>query len=710
MKKVLSMVLVIALMLGMTSMLSGCKKVKGGTEAAKLLLANERLDAEILSHDIDLGLGGFLNTSYTENEISLPTYYADRGNRSTKYTWSDFAIDNSVASQFESFVLNTQNYAAHASKDIDNMKNRVGIVDKWVQVGFEKHMLRVFESCDMLLVTGGGDQDDVIYRYTDENANNVYEMYSFIDYDDGTSGKGKFLCIPGERYETYNINSEGMCDYFIMENTRGYWMITRFGYATRESGVIDASFTTMIIKDGLGCAAFVTLSNERTEALTPNQPNSMMFTVVDMENGCELITAMMSGDRYSFDVPLSAIASGLVSVGGDEAHIGEEGITDSGMINVINTVKGSYGSDYSSEDDIRFSNGFVQYDYLTETYGGELNFRTDMDTEDVSLRSALTRLVDHLGDMGLTLRGNVETMASGIEHASLVGKEFGSIFEWNGYKLSSVENFMAANNALLEQIDKAKADFDEAKDFETAFIRQRLDDGVHFENLGILDVAANEYSDGVITIGNISTQVLGNTLLESGKEYTLKIALALCDENGNPSSVNVVPLAGGNAVKTKYNGDAITLSVSGSFAVPKNLHEGDYALVVYGAGADSGIRVTEMVKIGSFSTYNEKLESAAMDINVLSVDGNLHVKYVIKNFHNMTVSATKDSYTAKELERIAIREILQYGAPFTGAVLEYRNGEQIPDGAELGRGEYRMMCYLKTSDGLAQSYIYLEVK
>ena len=68
MKKVLSMVLVIALMLGMTSMLSGCKKVKGGTEAAKLLLANERLDAEILSHDIDLGMGGFLNTSSFERE------------------------------------------------------------------------------------------------------------------------------------------------------------------------------------------------------------------------------------------------------------------------------------------------------------------------------------------------------------------------------------------------------------------------------------------------------------------------------------------------------------------------------------------------------------------------------------------------------------------------------------------------------------------
>lgn len=708
MKKVISLILVVTMMLGMVSILSGCKIVKGGTEAAKLLLANERLDAEILSGDIDLGFGGFLNTSSVETEVSLPKIYADGSGKTSKYTWSNFAIDNEVASQFESFVLNTQHYASIASEDIDNMKQRVGIVDKWVQVGLEKHMLRVFESRDMLLVDGEWDQDDVIYRYTDENANNVYEMYSFINYDDGTSGKGKFLCIPGQRYETYNIHSGGMCDYFMMENTRGYWMITRFGYAPRENGIVDASFTTMIIKDGLGCAAYVSLSNGEHSELS--EPCSSMFTVVDMENGCELITAMTSGGRYSFNVPLAAISSGLVSVGGDEAHVDEDGIVFSGVLNVINTVKGSYESDHRSEDDIYFSGGDVNYDYGKENYSGNLNFKTPMDTEEVPLRSALTQLVDYLGYVGLTLRGDVDTMVNGINHASLIGEEFGSIFEWNGYKMSSPENFTLANDVLLDEIDAAKADYDEAKDFGTAVIRQRLDGSVEFADLGILAMGENNYSDGTVSLSGIGTQLNDTTLLESGKEYTLKVALALCDENGNPSSVNIVPLEGGNGEKTRFNDGGIALSASGSYAVPKNLIEGDYALVVYGASADSGIRVTEMIKIGAFSTYNEALESTAMDITVLNVADTLHVKYVIKNFHNLTVTATKDSYTAGELERIAIREILQYGAPFSGAVLEYRNGDRIEDGASLGKGEYRLMCYLNTSDGLAQSYIYLTVE
>ena len=54
-------------------------------------------------------------------------------------------------------------------------------------------------------------------------------------------------------------------------------------------------------------------------------------------------------------------------------------------------------------------------------------------------------------------------------------------------------------------------------------------------------------------------------------------------------------------------------------------------------------------------------------------------------------------------------EILKKGAPFSGAVLEGADGEAISTGSSLGKGRYRMMCYLLTADGLAQSYIYLDL-
>ena len=49
---------------------------------------------------------------------------------------------------------------------------------------------------------------------------------------------------------------------------------------------------------------------------------------------------------------------------------------------------------------------------------------------------------------------------------------------------------------------------------------------------------------------------------------------------------------------------------------------------------------------------------------------------------------------------------MKHGAPYPGAALEYVDGSAVATDS-LGKGECRMMCYLNTADGLAQSYIYL---
>ena len=168
-------------------------------------------------------------------------------------------------------------------------------------------------------------------------------------------------------------------------------------------------------------------------------------------------------------------------------------------------------------------------------------------------------------------------------------------------------------------------------------------------------------------------------------------------------------LDGATAQKAVFNGGAISLSISGSYAVPKNLIAGDYALVVYAATADEEIRVSEMLKIGSFSTYSETLESEAMQISVENVGDTLHVKYSIKNSYTFTVASDGKKFTSLELQRLITVEILKKGAPFSGAVLEYENGGAVGENDSLGAGTYRMTCYLNTADGLAQSYVYLVV-
>ena len=263
---------------------------------------------------------------------------------------------------------------------------------------------------------------------------------------------------------------------------------------------------------------------------------------------------------------------------------------------------------------------------------------------------------------------------------------------------------------LHSDIAKAEAEIDEVRSFEKADFSLNLSFLPNFARLEATFSGANTYSDGKINISEISGVVSDATLLESGEKYVLKVGLSLCDENGKPLSTNTIPLAGGNAAEVAYSGDAISLSVSGSFDVPKNLAHGNYAVVVYAATASGGIRVTEFLKIGSFSASENKLDSAAMDIDISVKDTNLYVKYSIKNTLTVKMTATKASYTYAEIEHMILLEVIKKGTPHEAASLEYADGGAVGRGDTLSKGSYRLMCYLPTADGLAESYVYLNLE
>ena len=254
------MVLAVSLLLGTVSVLGSCglfSKKSNGTLAAKLLLANERLDENLVGKKIDVGLpiSGNSKVKSTKSGDAAAILDLFTANSSvvmaskTDYTWSNFPAFNSSLYQFESFILNIDTLAFNAATDISTMKDKVGVVDKWVGNTDFSSMLRVYESRDVLLSRERG-YESAYYRYTDENANNVYDMYSFSDHN-GEYGEVKMLLIPGERYEYFYNHSSGFRDYVIMENSRGYWVCTRFNCNVENDVANSAYFETMVVKDGL---------------------------------------------------------------------------------------------------------------------------------------------------------------------------------------------------------------------------------------------------------------------------------------------------------------------------------------------------------------------------------------------------------------------------------------------------------------------------
>ena len=708
MKKIVSLILLVAMTVGVTSILSGCKiKVKGGTVAAKLLLANERLDENFVGKEIDLGLeytfSGDGEKAYSSATRQIfgesRVIAASASTPANIYTPDSFYAFEDPLDQFEAFVINIEHQAGRVAKSIANMKNNVGIIDKWVGntgITGETQLLRVFEKSDMLIAKNTEvDCIDVTYRYTDDDANNVYEMYSFLEYNDGTTGEIRTVFIPDQLYEYNFINSGGSEDYVIVEKSRGYWTFTRYNYHI-DGGEEGLNLTSVSVKDGLGYTTSLSFYNT-----VDNVSSRSACSVVDMESRTKLFNIYKdeSGIR-NYELTVSPLISGLELIGGDGDRL-----------TYLKTAKGEFRFDHENTDtdaSMFFIGGRREKHYMENGYMGTLIF-SETEAAD-SAQKSVDNFANTLVHYGLDIAVNGGNTSDVMLYALGISETFKDSFEWNGYKMTSLENVRAARDVLKKDFNNAKAEYQEVKDFDTAVGRYKLDWGLGFAKVGAVTMGENSYADGNITLSGINAAIDDTVLFENGKAYTLKVALSLCDGEGNPISVNTVPLSGGASQAASFSGGAITLTASGSFAVPKNLISGDYAVVVYAATADEGIRVSEMVKVGAFSTYNETLESEAMNITVRNVSDTLHFEYKIKNSYTKNMTAEKASYTLSELERVAMIEILKHGAPFSGARLEFANGDEISSDTPLGKGSYRIMCYLATSDGLAQSYLYLNLE
>lgn len=733
MKRFISILLTTCMLLSVAVMFSGCglfkKKVDSGTEAAKLLLANERLDASSISSSLDLGVDissnrglGNLFRTFSERDYanlfwkndsssnrganSREIIYIDNGK---EYTWDSFGENYSSSMiEFSQFIESIETRAEYASEDIEAMKSKVGVIDKWVKSPFtgETQMLRVFESADVLICKDDDNNISVYYRYTDESAKNVYEMYSFMNYDDGTTGKIKTLLIPGERCEYAYRNSGGFDDYFIAENTRGYWTATRYSYIKNEEQE-TSSFYPYAIKDNLGFGTSAFLDKDVDRAST----NGSSFSVFDPISNRDLFRVYDYSDSVSFFLNFSAIKSGLISITGiPSSYDTENEIYFGNQATKLETVNGTfYPSRSDAVGEFFFSGMDISYDYMESIYTGSINFEIRK-TADMDVFKAYKDFVEYLGTLGISIHCDTDAVETSIEFAMALSNNFLDTLEWNGYTLNSLENVSGAIDVLANDYEEAYDIYESVKDYETVNARKKLSEDAKFADIEIVLAGGNTFDGYDISISSLSVACTDTALFESGLSYVLKIGLALIDENGNPISVNTVPLTGGSKESVVFEGDGITLLQGGTFNLPKNLDSGEYAVVTYIATADEGIRVSEMEKISFIDIFEGKIESSAMNIESFNKDSFLTFKYSIKNIRYIEFTMTKESYSYKEIRRMIMTEALAHGAPYSGAVLEYENGTAVDQNASLGAGVYRMMVYLKTDDGMAQSYVYLTVK
>ena len=742
MKKLIAFILTLALLGTLLVSFSGCglfsPKVENGTEAAKLLLAGERLDENLVGAKLDLGFSSGVPTDPTATLVLIDRvapFAALYGNgftaplrttgNGTAYTWaaSEFPATSSSATEFSQFIKTVEEEAARVAEDIAHMKTSVGVTDKWVNVGYERQMLRVYENRDVLIVLGEYGDVHVYIRYTNENAKNVYEMYSLMKYDNGHTGNIRTMFVPGERYEYMFEHSDGFNDYFIAENTRGYWMSTRFGYTEWEEGGEGVSFYPYIVKDGLGYGAALSMDTrifsdeviaaEKESGTPPSAPTlkNEFFSLFDPVNEREFFRIRENSTDIGIALWLSAVRSGLVSVSATEWN-DRDGKPSTGMLDTFVTKNGTYTSvsHYPDipEGEIVFHEGTVYYDYGKENYQGNIGFvhkGTDATVEEVTRKTFA-----HLADVGLSLFCNEESVLSALSHASLLADGFGEAFTWNGHKVTSFEEIAAARAVLAADYASARAEYEAVKDFPTAEEQKSLPRGLSFAKLEALVGDGNRFDGKKILLADVYATTDDVTLFEANEAYVLRIGLSLLDADGDPLGVNTVALAGGTSLPVTFVSDEITVHASGEYAIPTALDRGSYAVVAYIATADEGIRVSEIKKLAFVSIEEGEIASHEMAVTAHAEDGHLIVRYAISRVHAVTVKATKDSYTHAEITRLLTIEVLAYGTPYIGAVAEDASGAPLDEDGSFGRGTYLMVCYLPSENGLVQGYLSLTLE
>ncbi len=724
MKRIIAILLIAAMVLGMSVMLAGCKtKIDSGTEAAKLLLANERLDENVLAK-IDLGIDGTkvanLNSGTPLKMADTEKYMRLSDSLGVHYTWTEFEQHSHSMVEFTQFMNSIELTVENVAGDIERMKNKVGVTDKWVDSGFiqnEEHLLRVYENKDVLMIKKlDHNALYVCTRYTDESAKNVYEIFSFYQYDDGDSARMRLIYVPGERYEWASSHANGFGDYFIAENSRGYWIATRYGIMDHS-----ASFWPLIIKDGLGYGSSIDFNNiaygERYDSYENdiNETDELMktvsYSVFDPNNNRELFRIYEEESRATLELYFTGIKDGFVSVStNDASYDSEDKVYQTGFLDKLVTENGEYFAKAESADvgKFFFSGGYVQHYYGDNFDYGNIAFSINYESGK-SLDDYILDFNDYLKSLGLSLYCDMNTVKDSLYHARLYSQEFATSFIWNNIEMSSYENVIKAKQAFIDATDDALNEYEEVKDFPKTKTKQKLSKEADFADINDIVMGENTYTNGKITVSGIGITITDTALFENGLEYVLKLGLSLCDSDKKPISVNTVALKSDNESVIRYSGSDAILTASGVYDVPKNLSRGEYVLVVYAATKD-GIRVSKMKELAFVSIEEGKLDSSAMDVEISSSNENLHATYKIKNVRYIKMNGIKESYSYNEIRRVIMQEILAHGYPDSDAVLQYENGSEVGKNDTLGKGTYKMTAYLMTEDGLAQSYVYLIVE
>ena len=653
-----------------STMLNGCNNEKvTGSDAAKLLLAEERLDADELKNtnfNLKAARGEANPQTYVKRKRTLteevkPIKEARKNltgvevdRDGDKVTWRNFKEYSNSVSYFESFVNNIESSTEEAAKLVEQVKDKNESNNVWVKSLSGDRLLQVSAEEDVIMRKYDSDSYQIVTHTLSEQGIDTYDIFT------GTTQSRygmRTRKIGNQRYEYSYVSPDGSFEhYFIADKSRGYWVVI--------SPVNSTDICATILKDDM---CYQVTSNVETQEVS-------MLDIISSDQQSDIFRI----NYNTFEIFAGAISNidTMTTYATDSEIVPLSNIEDYGNCKLIyNKDDKSYSSTGEADIDVNLSNGKTLKE--GDTYAdGMVSFSRglvsgnadgmiasfDLVISGDTIQEKISNLDKFVKETGITFVRDYNTILESIQMAYNDGIAAAKSITWNDININSTQAYSNAYAVEREKLTSFVDDFNEVKDNVTLSKNQqgKLDKNTKFPYITKATFSAN-YTDNLVNIESATTKIEDFVLFEQGKKYNMQFALAQYSEE-NEGYFDLIPIDVNNSAYVPYNGeDELTLTTHQlSFALPVPA-AGTYELVTYIAD-EEGIRVSrpqpinfENVEASEVSVHNHTAQISKTDENLLGVTSVVNNNVVLK------IQEPQAQYSYSALYQMLSAEAFNYG-------------------------------------------------
>lgn len=713
-----------------------------GKTAASLILANERLNAQLLNNSGNIFDGGVetltalakmaseslaKNTLVSDRKISAVAlsqaeiYECLDGStvevNGNTYRWQGFSEYSNSYDYFLNLTNNITSSAKRGAELIDNTKKYVRVVDKWVDVGYNEYYLHVEENRELLI-----ERNDlfvgICLRYKNDGGDNVYEIFHISKI-----GTMRMVYIAGKKCEYSYITDGTFSHNFSAVNTKGYWEVVDI-HANPEKN--DFAASCLVLKDDICYDAY-------------HDPNYEIggISIISSDRSTDIMDISLGEWGITVNVHLQAfegLAYAIATADPDKVkNVGEDvwgaelfvqtdsdgsksifTNTEANLSLVFENGKELKRGDVLAGGDILINQAQVSH-FSKEPESGSYIYvdgyapSLELYVRGNDYADSMAKLKAFLNELGLTSRHDFNYVEAGALRALAEIRQFVKYHEWNESPIYTTDDLARGWENNLAKHASLKSIYEDVKDVEVIDMSDEKTYELNISFAAIAEASATSLVANALTVSasGLSLTVNDTLLFVDGEEYTVGLALASLSD----TALGLLHLSGVETEKTTYNGsDTFTLSVNTELLLPK-LSFGEYTLVAYVASAD-GIRTTAYVPLAFTEVADYEItEGRTRTSTKRAEDGSIVISVSEVIDVEVTLDDSTAVYTVLTLTEELSRAIFEFAFVADGAVLEVLSGEEyLPatDGeTALASGTYRLKYSLENGENKAEGYAFV---